>query len=107
MDKEVMIASKTSSTPITVTDINVATEVIPAHSIGRGGYLVFDIFATRTGSASNILLLFGLGAGQSFYADTMLVGTDSLQSRFILYADKLTAKIRLASGQENINTPYY
>jgi len=101
-----MIASKTNSTPITATVIDVATEAIPAHAIGAGGYLVFDFFATRTGSASNILILFSLG-GESFYADTMLVGDDNLQSRFILYANKLTATLKTDSGQSVIHSPYF
>ena len=106
-DKEVIIASETSSTPVVATDISIVTELIPAHSIGRGGYLVLDFFATRTGSASNILILFTLGDGQTFYADTMLVGVNSLQSRFILYADKLTSTLKTASGQAVVYTPYY
>jgi hypothetical protein len=106
VDKEVMIASRTDSTPITVTEINIATEIIPAHSIGTGGYLVFDFFATRTGSASNVLLLFSLD-GVGFYTDTMLIGVDSLQSRFILYANKLTATLKAASPQSVVFSPYY
>jgi hypothetical protein len=106
VDKEVIIASETGSIPITVTTISMASQVVPAHSIGVGGYLVFDVFGTRTGSASNILLLFSL-SGQGFYADTLVVGQNSIQTRFILYADNSTAVLKTASSQTNVRSPYY
>lgn len=106
VNKEVIIASETNSIPITATTITISTQVVPAHSIGTDGYLVFDFFATRSGSTSNVLILLSLG-GQSFYADTMLAGVDSLQTRFILYADKSTTKLKLASAQSIVYSPYY
>lgn len=106
VDKEVIVASETGSIPITVTTISMAPQVIPAHSIGVGGYLVFDMFGTRTGSASNILLLFSL-AGQGFYADTLFVDQNSIQTRFILYADNSTTALKVASSQSNVHSPYY
>lgn len=106
-DKEVIIASETGSIPITTTTIPIASQIVPAHSIGVGGYLVFDVFATRTGSASNVLVLFNLG-GEGFYANSMVVGVNSLQTRFIMYADDLTPALKMQSTQSSIaTTPYF
>jgi hypothetical protein len=104
VDKEVIIASETGSIPITVTTIAMASQVVPAHSIGVGGYLVFDVFMTRTGSASNVLFLFSL-AGEGFYSNSLVIGQNSIQTRFILYADDSTT-LKVASTQSNIYSPY-
>jgi len=106
VNKEVIIASGTSSTPVTGTSLNLASHIIPAHSTGLDGYLILDIFVTRTGTASNILILLFLD-GLGFYTDTMTTADASLQTRFILYADHSTTTMKEESAQSTHNTPYY
>ena len=105
VDREVIIASGSSSTPVSVTSLSIVNQVIPAHSIGIDGYLVIDLFSTRTGSADLIILLVGLD-GSSLLSKQLVVGATNTQTRLIVYADHSAVEIKMAS-QSFIPTPYY
>lgn len=106
INKEVIIASGSSSTPVSVTDTNLITHTIPAHSIGIDGYLVIDLLATRTGSASLVIVLVFLN-DETIFGGQLSVSDTGLQTRLIVYADHSTTVVKESSNQSIIPTPYY
>lgn len=105
VDREVIIASGSSSASISVTDLSVISQVIPAHSIGIDGYLVVDLFSTRAGDANTILVLVVLN-NSTVLNRQLNPSATSFQTRLILYADHSTVDMKLSS-QEFIPKPYY
>jgi len=103
---ERMIASDTSSTAITATGGVTAFEhIIPARSIGPNGYIVLDLYMTRTGSNGNISPLLGLD-GEAFHTAVMTTTDTSFQTRFYIYADASETAQKLATDMSTIATPY-
>ena len=103
---ERMIASGTSSTAITATGGVTAFEhIIPARSVGPNGYIILDIYVTRTGSNGNINSLLILN-GQTFHTNVMTITDTSFQTRFYIYADASETAQKLATDMSTIATPY-
>jgi len=103
---ERIIAATTSATPITATGGVTAFEhIIPARSVGPSGYIVLDIYMTRTGPNGDINPWLGLGA-EAFHAAAMTITDTSFQTRFYIYADTLETAQKLATDMGTIATPY-
>ena len=103
---ERIIASGTSSTAITATGGVIAFEhIIPARSVGLNGYIVLDIYMTRTGSNGAINPFLALG-GDVFHTAAMAVADTSFQTRFYIYADASQTAQKLATDMGAIATPY-
>lgn len=105
VDREVIIASGSSSISVSVTSLAIVNQVIPAHSIGIDGYLVIDLFFTRTGDTSAIIPLVVLN-NSTVFSTQLGTAVNSSQTRLILYADHSSVSLKLSS-QEIISTPYY
>jgi hypothetical protein len=103
---ERMIASSTSSTAITATGGVTAFEhTIPARAVGSDGYIVLDIYMTRSGPNGAIVPLLLLG-GQPFHSDAMAITDLSFQTRFYIYADDSETAQKLATDMGVVDTPY-
>lgn len=105
IDKEVIIASDSDSALVSATDLSLITKVIPAHSIGINGFLTFDLFSTRTGSANSVIVLVTLN-GSTILNRQLGAAQISAQTRFIIYADHSTIEVKTTS-QSFIPKPYY
>ena len=105
VDKEVIIASGSSSTPVSTTTLDVISQTIPAHSIGIDGYLVIDLFSTRAGDTDSIIIFVALN-NSTILNKQLNTSATSFQTRLILYADHSAVDMKMPS-QEFIPTPYY
>lgn len=103
---ERMIASGTSSTAITATGGVTAFEhTIPARSVGSNGYIVLDLYVTRSGPNDDIIPLLRLG-GENFYTETMGVTDTGFQTRFYIYANNSELTQKVATDMSMVDTPY-
>ena len=103
---ERVIASDTSSTAITATGGVTAFEhIVPAGAVGSNGYIVLDLYMTRTGANGSITPFLAL-ADEAFHTAAMTVTDISFQTRFYIYADSSETAQKLATDMGLVNTPY-